>query len=77
MHRTTLSFSNEDWRMIRKLAMERRTTISRLVAQAVAHLSKMTSRRSKSWRFDWKPRDMGQPNGDFRTREGMYEFISR
>jgi hypothetical protein len=74
MHRTTLSFGNEDWLKIRRLAAEKKMTLSQLVTWAVSRLGAQKAPVERAWNFDWKPKPMGLPRADFRTREGIYEF---
>ena len=76
MHRTTLSFGDEDWRKLQKMALTRHMKISHLIALAVARLSSGGVPKTGTWTFEWKPKPMGKPNVDFRTREGIYEFLS-
>jgi hypothetical protein len=77
MHRTTLSFGDQDWKFIRRLAGERRMTISQLVVLALGQLIQKQKPSRGDWHFMGKSLPMGNPAGDFRTREGLYEFISR
>jgi hypothetical protein len=76
MHRTTVSFGDEDWRKLQKMALMRRMKISHLIAFAVAKLNAGGEQKPKAWKFEWKPKPLGKPNLDFRTREGIYEFLS-
>lgn len=76
MHRTTVSFGDEDWRFLRRLAEKRRMSVSQLIGMVVAKIGQEAPVKQKPWRFHWEPKPMGQPNADFRTREGLYEFLS-
>lgn len=76
MHRTTVSFGEEDWRFLRRLSGERKISISQLISLAVAKLTQTPTPKRQPWRFRWEPKPMGKPNADFRTREGIYEFVS-
>ena len=77
MHRTTIKFSDHDWRNLRRFAAERRMKITELVGLAVSKFMESSPKQKRPWHFTWEPREMGIPNADFRTREGIYEFISR
>src|SRR5258708_5356400 len=68
MHRTTVSFGDEDWRKLQKMALSRRMKISHIISLAVAKLSASGEQKRGAWKFDWKPKPLGKPNVDFRTR---------